>query len=70
MVVTHKFLKEVPSEVEYSVNRACISHLILVGILSILILFVKNREVGGERGCRQSPKGHSLGKHDFFKSSN
>ena len=31
---------------KYNVKRACIFHLILVGILSILILSVKNREWG------------------------
>ena len=35
------------STFKYNVKKACIFHLILVGILSILILAVKNREEGG-----------------------
>ena len=37
---------------KYNIKRACIFHLILAGILSILILSVEN-EGGGEGGGRE-----------------
>ena len=44
------FHKKYLQNLEYNA-KACIFHLILIGILSILIFFVKNRvEVEGERG--------------------
>ena len=33
-------------KLKHNVKRTCIFHLILVGVLSILILSAKNREVG------------------------
>ena len=41
------FYKKYLQNLKDSVKRACIFHLILVGILSILIVFVKNRGGGG-----------------------
>ena len=41
------FYKKYLQNLKYSVKRECIFHLILVGILSILILSVKNRDGGG-----------------------
>ena len=35
---------------KYSIKGACMFHLILVGVLSILILSVKNRGGGDEEG--------------------
>ena len=51
MAVPHKFLGEAPSQnlIKYIVKKRCIFHLILVGILSILILSLKNRRVEGWR---------------------
>ena len=42
-VLCKKFLQNL----KYIVNRECIFHLILVGIRSTLILFIKNRGLGG-----------------------
>ena len=52
MAVSRKFLGEAPSQnlIKYIVKKRCIFHLILVGILSILILSLKSRRVGG---CRR-----------------
>ena len=44
------FYKKYLQNMKDSVKRACIFHLILIGILSILIVFVKNRSGGGV-GC-------------------
>ena len=41
------FYKMYLQNMKDSVKRACIFHLILVGILSILIVFVKNMSGGG-----------------------
>ena len=40
------FLWKVPSKFEYTKKQPCIFHLILLGIPSNLILYVKNREWG------------------------
>ena len=50
MTVTYKVLQEVSSKLEIqckNVKRACIFHLLLVGIPSVLILSVKNKGSGG-----------------------
>ena len=47
MAVCTNFYKKYLQNLKYSVKRAYIFYLILVGILSILILFVKNRWLGG-----------------------
>ena len=41
------FFKNYLQNLTFNVKRACIFHLTLAGILSILILFVKNRLGGG-----------------------
>ena len=40
------FFKETPSKLEMQCKRGCIFHLIFIGISSILILSINNREVG------------------------
>ena len=85
MAVCTNFYKKYLQNLKYSVKRAYIFHLILVDILSILILFVKNRWLGGggrellnrenslsvtKAIYRQSLKGHSLDKYEFFKNPN
>ena len=50
MTVPYKVLQEVPSKLEIrckNVKKACIFHLVLVGIPSVLILSVKNKGSGG-----------------------
>ena len=68
---------------KYNVKMACIFHLILLGIFSILILPVKNKEVGAcllngqnllnvtKVICRQSlnPKNQMLHKSNSFSSN-
>ena len=49
------FYKNYFQNLKYDVKRACIFHLILVGILSILILPVKNRGVVFFPFNRQNP---------------
>ena len=44
------FYKKYLQNLKYSVKRACIFLLILVGILSILILSFKNKGDGGKGG--------------------
>ena len=45
VAVSYKFpLKYLQKNLKYNVKQACIFHLILVGILSSFILYVKNRE--------------------------
>ena len=41
------FYKTYVQNLKYNIKGACVFHLILVGILSILILSVKNRGWGG-----------------------
>ena len=50
MVLSYKFYNKDLQNLKYSVKRACIFHLISVGILSILIFSVKNRGLGGGGG--------------------
>ena len=44
------FYKMYVQNLKYNIKRACMFHLILVGILSILILSVKNRGWDGGGG--------------------
>ena len=52
-----KFYKKYYQNLKYNVKTSCIFHLVLVGILSILILSVKNRGSGWEEGL---PNGQNL----------
>ena len=53
MVLSYEFFwfyfKRYLENLKYNVKRACMFHLILFGILSILIFSVKNRGVGDAR---------------------
>ena len=44
------FYKKYLENLKYNVKKVCSLHLIFVGILSILILSVKNRDGGGRGG--------------------
>ena len=44
--LSYIFFKETPSKLEMQCKRGCIFHLIFIGISSILILSINNREVG------------------------
>ena len=44
------FYKNYFQNLKYNVQKECIFHLLVVGILSILILYVKNRDRGGGGG--------------------
>ena len=50
MALSHKFYKKYLQNLKYNVKRTRIFHLILFGILSILILSVKNSGEGGGGG--------------------
>ena len=56
MVLSYEFFwfyfKRYLENLKYNVKRACMFHLILFGILSILIFSVKNRGVGDARRGR------------------
>ena len=52
-----KFYKKYLQNLKYNVKASCIFHLVLIGVLSILILSVKNRGSGWEEGL---PNGQNL----------
>ena len=53
---------------KYNINGACIFHLILVGILSTLILPVKNRGLEREMACLMEKNLLSVTKKFFVDS--
>ena len=66
------FYKNYLQNLKFNVKRACIFHLTLPGILSILILSVKNR-LGGGGGVGLTARQNPFAKHDksdlFYLSS-
>ena len=80
MAASYKFLQEVPSKLEIQCKKGMHFSFDFGWYSIILILFVKNKGLGGrllngqnslsvaKTICRKSPKGNSLGKHEFFKN--